>query len=669
MQVLSRSLDAQRTACDEGRGRFLLPALVGLLVAALAYQVSTPLVVDLGAPGDARSISGFSWPEEVGGSTVRWSGAHAEVVFPLVGNQPYLLTLRVSGLRPAGNPEATIAVNGRTVIKQLVSGDMSSYTAVIDRSTVGLWGSVVVALDSETFSPSKDRGELGLMVDSARLEPVGGLNPVVPPPFVWALSGLLAASLTVFAEKRWGRRAAVGALAAASILLTVGLTVYRQPVTTYLTAALVASLALVLLWRFFLGRLPVWERFAVAALAGALAYYAYFSIIIYNSATAFADFQVFANAAKSLVAGLPIYDFVQAHNDPNSPVYKHPPLFAILLAPFARLELTVFAQTWFLVNQVLYGLTLVLLMRGFEIGWRSPSFYILGVASLLHRPVLESLWRGQPDFVILASLAIAFLLLRKTHGFAAGVALALATMLKLYPGLLIVYFVLQRRWRGIVGLALGCGLLLAISVATVGWETHVRYVSEILLIQNAAVPYPENQSYSGFVSRLVVPPEQIDWYTTVPMPLAPGLLVLALDAASLALTGWVLLRGKPTDRLPRMGLQFASLIPLMILMWPTGWIHYQTILILPLFALVCYLRREDRLVLGLTVVGFALTAFGNEKPVLDPSFFYGVPGLLRSYKTLGIVLLWAALLRAQSRESADSPTELCAAGSGPNHES
>jgi hypothetical protein len=513
-----------------------------------------------------------------------------------------------------------------------------------------------VSLDTETFSPSKDRGELGLMVDSARLEPSGGWTPVVPPPFAGAFSAFFVAALAAFAEMRWGRRAALGALGAGCLLLGFGLTAYRQAVAEFLPAALAASLALAAIWRLVLARIPVWERFALAALAAALAYYLWFAVTIFNSATAFSDFQVFATAAKSLAAGQPIYDFVQAHNDPNSSVYKHPPLFALLLAPLAPLELTPFAQAWFLVNQVLFGLTLVALMRGFAIAWRSPKFYILLVASLLHRPVLESLWRGQPDFVILASLAAGFVLIRKQHDFAAGLALSLGTMLKLYPGLLFLYFVLQRRWRGLVGLAAGCAILLAVSIAAVGWETHVRYVSEILLIQNAAVPYPENQSYSGLVSRLVVPPEEIDWYTTVPMPLAPGLAVLALDAASLAVTGWVMLRGRPTHRLPQVGLQFAALIPLMILMWPTGWIHYQTILILPLFALTCYLSRDDRLILGLTVLGFALTAVGNEKPVLDPAFFYGIPGLLRSYKTLGVLLLWAALLRAQAGGQSASPT-------------
>lgn len=667
--VLSGPSIAQGKASGQGRGRFLLAALVGLLMASLAYQVSAPLVVDLGSPGDAQHISGFSWPEEAGGSTVRWSGAHAEVAFPLIGNQPYVLTIRMSGLRPSGQPEAAIAVNGRTVMKQTFSGDMTSYSVVIDRSTVGLWGSVVVALDSQTFAPGKDRGELGLMVDSVKLEPVGGWRPVMPPPFLLALSGLFAASLTVLAEKRRGMRAAVAALVAACIVLGIGLTVFRQALTAYLPAALAVAIVLAALWRLLLVRLPVWERFAVAALAGALAYYTVASIIVYNSATAFADFQVFAQAAKSLAVGAPIYDFVQASSDPNSPVYKHPPLFALMLAPLAHLELTPLAQTWFLVNQSLFGLTLVMLLHSFEIGWRSPAFYLLTVASLMHRPVIESLWRGQPDFVILASLALGFLLLRKKHDLAAGVALSVGTMLKLYPGLILLYFVLQRRWRGLAGLAIGCTALLAVSVIAVGWETHVRYVTEILLIQNAAVPYPENQSYSGFISRLVVPPEQIDWDTTVPMPIVPGLFVLALDAASVAVTGWAILRGGATRQLPQLGLTFAALVPLMILMWPTGWIHYQTILILPLFALACYLRRKDRVVLVLTVIGFALTAIGNEKPVLDPAFFYGLPGLLRSYKTLGIVLLWAALLRALVRPQAHSPTEQTEAIPFANHES
>ena len=61
----------------------------------------------------------------------------------------------MSGLRPSGQPRATIAVNGRTVLSQTIGGDLSAYTAIIDRSTVGPWGSVVVALDSETFSPAR----------------------------------------------------------------------------------------------------------------------------------------------------------------------------------------------------------------------------------------------------------------------------------------------------------------------------------------------------------------------------------------------------------------------------------------------------------------------------------------------------------------------------------
>ncbi len=655
-QILSRLSVMRRPSIVQDWRWFWLPVLVGVLVAALAYQISGPLTIDLGGPNDGWHVSGFSWPEEVGGSTVRWSGAHAEVAFPLVGNQLYLLTVRMSGLRPSGQPEARIAVNGQTVMERRFGGDMTSYSAAIDRSTVGLWGSVLVTIDTETFAPTRDRSELGLMVDSVRLEPVPGWNPVLPPPFILAVAGLFTASLTVVARKRRGVLAAVGALLATSVLLGAGLTVGRQPVADFLLTALTASLVIVLLWTTVLVRLPIWERFAVAALAGALAYYVTFSVIIYHSATAFADFQVFAQAAKSLAAGVPIYDFVQASTDPNSPVYKHPPLFALLLTPLANLDLTTLAQTWFLVNQVLYALTLVALMRGFDVAWRSPGFYVLGVASLLHRPVIESLWRGQPDFVILASLALGFLLLRAKHDFAAGLAVSIGTMLKLYPGLIFLYFVLQRRWRGLAGLVVGCCALLAVTIVAVGWDMHVRYVSEILLIQNAAVPYAENQSYSGFVSRLVVPPEQTDWDTTVPMPIVPGLLVLAIDAASVAITSLALLRGKPSRQLPSLGVQFAALIPLMILMWPTGWIHYQTILILPLFALACYLRRVDRGVLGLTVVGFALTAIGNEKPVLDPVFFYGLPGLVRSYKTVGIVLMWAALLRALPNDASEPST-------------
>ena len=162
-------------------------------------------------------------------------------------------------------------------------------------------------------------------------------------------------------------------------------------------------------------------------------------------------------------------------------------------------------------------------------------------------------------------------------------------------------------------------------------------------MQTAAVPWPENQSFDGFLSRLVIPAAQTDWYTTIPFPTWTKLALYALDLIVFGLTYWRLWRGRLVGR--RFILGYAAVMPLIVLMWPTAWIHYQTLLILS-FAVLVFLQAERRswVVMGLMVVSYLLIAIGNEYTVLIPPLHSGWPRLLQSYKLYGDLIVWALLL-------------------------
>ena len=620
--------------------------LLALVLLVLAYQVALPQRIDIGAPEDSPFVHGFYFAENAGATTFRWSAPTGKVSFSAVGGRPWRLHLRASGLRPAGPAPVDVAINGQIIATETWGGDMAEREYTITRDQAGLLGNVNLALRTEPFVVPPDRRQLGLQVDWVELQPIGwALN--VPPWIV--LAGLLAAVilcyLTVLRVTRSTRWAfGVGALLIG--LCVASVVWFRMQVAVYLPWLL---LGWVLLWAFS-GRARSakwWEWLLFAGLAlSAVRFQARVLDFLHDGAP-MADFLVYFDAAKSLRLGGPLYDFAAAVGMPNGPVFKYPPFYAIVLAPFATYPVQSVFTGWFLLNLALLGLTGYLLAfrlwRPFKPASVAPA-YLIGIGILNFGPVWESLIRGQMDVVILTAAVMVLLLARaRTAELLAGVLLALVTMLKLYPGLLVVYLLVQRRWRILAGFVAASLALIVLSGLVVGGTTLWRYVTEILAVQTAAVPWPENQSFDGLLSRLVIPAAQTDWYTTIPFPTWTKLTLYTLDLIVLGVTYWTLWRGRHVGRSFVLG--YAAVMPLIVLMWPTAWIHYQTLLILP-FAVLVFLQAERRswVALGLMVASYLLIAIGNEYTVLIPPLHSGWPRLLQSYKLYGDLIVWALLL-------------------------
>ena len=405
----------------------------------------------------------------------------------------------------------------------------------------------------------------------------------------------------------------------------------------------------VLLWAFS-GRVRAarwWEWLLFAVLAISAVRFQARVLDFLRDGVPMADFLVYFDAAKSLRLGGPLYDFAAAVGMPNGPVFKYPPFYAIVLAPFALYPVQSVFTGWFLLNLALLGLTGYLLAfrlwRPFKPASVAPA-YLIGIGILNFGPAWESLIRGQMDVVILTAAVVVLLLAQARKAeLLAGVLLALVTMLKLYPGLLVIYLLVQRRWRILAGFVAASLALIVLSGLVVDGTTLWRYVTEILAVQTAAVPWPENQSFDGFLSRLVIPAAQTDWYTTIPFPTWTKLTLHALDLIVLGVTYWTLWRGRLMGR--RLILGYAAVMPLIVLMWPTAWIHYQTLLLLP-FAVLVFRQAEQWAwpEIVLLLISFVLIAVGNEYTVLIPLLRSGWPRLLQSYKLYGDLIVWALLL-------------------------
>lgn len=380
----------------------------------------------------------------------------------------------------------------------------------------------------------------------------------------------------------------------------------------------------------------------------------------------FFDLKIYMSAMRWWADGHPLYDYVQADPVQEELFFTYPPFTALLLRPFAELRigvtvavftvLTVLAlvvTTWWLVSSVAdrHGIP-----RWFAAGLAVPLVFAV-------ESTRETIVFGQIN-MLLVVLVLADLLLavpRKSRW--AGVGIGLATALKLYPGIFIVYLLATRRWRAAAvasATAAGAALLAAAIAPGDSWRfwTH-----ELWLTDRVGRPdYTGNQSLFGLLSRFTTPekPNQVLW------------LLLAM-----AIAGYGLWRAARAARAGDevAGLTLTGLVA--VLVSPITWTHHAYWFIPAVVVLVdsglpqpdptsgaAGQRRAALLSLAAlvtAVIVYGVVSYYDWGRSFDPT---NAPGefLLRNlYVLLALILLVVLPIRARS-------TEIRAGADAPRHE-
>ena len=144
--------------------------------------------------------------------------------------------------------------------------------------------------------------------------------------------------------------------------------------------------------------------------------------------------------------------------------YLHPPLLAWIFAP-----LTVFPEP------VAYVLWTAISVAALVFAWHLAAPY-QGLAKLTLLlvaiglwPVMQAFYYGQPTFLVIALVAVAWWLIRREQMLAAGIALALATALKPQVVFMLpICLLVAGRFKAVVGWAGACAVLAALSAVALG---------------------------------------------------------------------------------------------------------------------------------------------------------------------------------------------------------
>ncbi|HEX6816827.1 MAG TPA: glycosyltransferase family 87 protein [Ktedonobacterales bacterium] len=202
--------------------------------------------------------------------------------------------------------------------------------------------------------------------------------------------------------------------------------------------------------------------------------------------------------------------------------YLYTVLPVLLLIPLTLLPFAIAAQVWFALNTCIWlGATLLLavelrhLLRdalhdvlrgssatGNENVWgqliADPSWPVAlaGAAALsfVARPTTLTLALGQINLMVLLAFALLPGMLRHHQERAIGVTVALATMVKLTPVLLLGYLALTRRWKALAWAVGALAVLSLAGIAVVGPQTFFALLPALQTNGMAAAAFANNES-------------------------------------------------------------------------------------------------------------------------------------------------------------------------------
>ncbi len=255
-----------------------------------------------------------------------------------------------------------------------------------------------------------------------------------------------------------------------------------------------------------------------------------------------------------------------------------PPTFVLCFEPLTLLSPRAGFWAWTAINALSFIAALVLLLR-WTPGLHGELAWIVAAIVVLFPPVADHLVWGQNKMLLLLMLVLMMHWMEQGKDAAAGLILALGTLLRAFPLLLVAYLVVLKRWRvfwqTIVWLAIGG--LATLALLGVG-RSFSFLLAPTYLTEQWREALPGNIALGPSVSRIF-------WHffgahLSPAMEWTRRAASLAVQAVVVGLTLRATIR-RPADGDPD-GRLFALWIMTAILLSPTSWFYYLVLLAIPM---------------------------------------------------------------------------------------
>lgn len=391
----------------------------------------------------------------------------------------------------------------------------------------------------------------------------------------------------------------------------------------------------------------------------ALAAFFYFNQNVY---TAFYrahnnDFHHLYLGAKLLRKGGSPYDVellyvaMRLHGSDRLNPYVYLPFTGLVLAPLTFLSLSGASHVWFVVNHLFLFASLIILIHLLPMRLRLEHVAFVLLVAAFSVPFYRTLTAGQLNAALLLLYCLIWWASERKRPILTGSLLAVATLFKISPGILFLYFLWKRDWR-VVGWGMAVlVVLLAASVVAVGPQVHLDFLPLLQQMSYGQSTWaefgrtyyvdPGNQSFNSLFHHLFAE----NPYTTPLVHLGARfanwltLAAAALFAALVLVVTWPRRTATPVNSPHSSLLHYSLFIFLSLLIPSLMWDHYLVVLFLPIFAIYAQLFGTQRVVpILLFVIGVALICVSINFE--HPAFRSGLGIFLMSTKLLATLILF-----------------------------
>lgn len=303
------------------------------------------------------------------------------------------------------------------------------------------------------------------------------------------------------------------------------------------------------------------------------------------------DYPVFISYAEQFIQSGNIYDRNLNHYTPGAATYKFPPLSGAILVAAMKAGIT---------TEMLKKIGALLQLAGFFGGILWLTLYFLSehrrqacalalcISATLLPTLEENLLRLQLEPALFFLLISATIFTCRKNNFYAGIAIGVATALKIYPILAVLFFFITRKKTSIIGVAISLVICSIFSLSILGVEESIFFYKEVFPIISNEPPELDAENISTALLLAATKPESnINHLTTL---LRFVFFALQIVFYMIFIKKITHIRNRESATME--AIIFTAFIPCVIASSPNAWWNYQLLLAIPLTLLSCLLTRN-----------------------------------------------------------------------------
>lgn len=260
--------------------------------------------------------------------------------------------------------------------------------------------------------------------------------------------------------------------------------------------------------------------------------------------------------------------------------YVYPPVVLILFFPFTLFNFQTAEIAWTILNFILLFASLFYLSKIFSINFFSKTNLLLMSLVFISFPTKFTLGMGQINILVLWLMVYGIWLMKKRKEFLSGIFLGVSLVIKLFPILLPVYFLLNFNKKILLGMFVSFIAPVLLVLFFIPQKIYLNFVFQTFptLITSWKLDY-YNQALSGVIGRS---------FGTGSFSTS---LKIILSSIVVFITFFAILKNRQKDFVST-SLKIGTIITASLLINTFSWQHHFIWLIIPFYASFCYLRAS-----------------------------------------------------------------------------